>query len=76
MYQNFSEKEKYTMSDNVLLRCHRRTLGVRCSNMVSVPRGTDPNTVNCGCHGKQKAQASVPQPQTQGAKTLPWEKKG
>ncbi len=57
------------MSDKVQLRCHRRPWGIRCRNMVTVPRGTDPRSVNCGCHGKQNFGTKTAQPTTKPMKT-------
>lgn len=64
------------MSDNIQLQCHRRVMGFRCSNMVTVPRGTDPRSVNCGCHGKQKKTENVANTTQTAEQPLPWEKKG
>ena len=64
------------MSDTVQLRCHKRVMGFRCSNMVTVPKGTDPRSVNCGCHGKQKNTPPVQQQTSTSDIHLPWEKKG
>lgn len=70
MYLNFSESKKgERMSGTTVLRCHRREWGFRCSNMVEVPIGTDPRSVNCGCHGKQKSEKKATQPQAKPMKT-------
>lgn len=45
--------------DEVELRCRHRTLGMRCTIYVTVPRGTDPRSVNCGGHKKETVKPAA-----------------